>query len=197
MNRTVRQALMIVAALFLASAAQFGSAQDAQDIQNANSDNSRTATYRVMGLFAPDRQGAFRAAVAQMADVKLVSIDFAAGEATLSFDPAVALPGAKPEQFLERLSQNLRKAPGSTFSLHPRLEIPREQRQHIKIAVAGLDCQGCCLGAYEIVAKLEGVAQATASFKAGLITATIDTSKVTQAAIESALEAKGVTVVKP
>lgn len=187
----------MVLSLLLASAAQGTQAQDTKNTQTANSDTSQTVTYRVMGLFAPDRQDALREAVAQLPDVKLESIDFAAGEATFSFDPAVALPGVKPEQFLERLSQNLRKVPGSTFSLHPPLGVPRKQLKQIKIPVAGLDCQGCCLGAYEIVAKLDGVAQATASFKAGLITATVDPTKVDQAAIENALTAKGVTVVKP
>jgi copper chaperone CopZ len=60
--------------------------------------------------------------------------------------------------------------------------------------VLGLDCKGCCLGAYESIAKIEGVEQATASFKLGLVTALIDPAKTNRAALETALKQRNVTL---
>jgi len=64
----------------------------------------------------------------------------------------------------------------------PRLVIP----------AGGLDCKGCCLAAYEAGAGIDGVMQATASFKEGLVTALIDPTKTNRAKLEDALRAKGV-----
>jgi hypothetical protein len=59
------------------------------------------------------------------------------------------------------------------------------------------DCLGCRLGAYEAVYRIEGVEQATASFKAGLMTAWIDARKTTRAALESALQARRIPLATP
>ena len=64
----------------------------------------------------------------------------------------------------------------------------------VEIPVVGLDCKACCLGAYEAIYRLEGVEQATASFKDGLVTAWIDASKTDRAQLETALKQRGVEV---
>jgi copper chaperone CopZ len=65
------------------------------------------------------------------------------------------------------------------------------------IPAAGLDCKACCLAAYEAVAAIDGVEQATASFKEGKITALIDPARTDPAKLEDALRKKGVSLGKP
>ena len=60
----------------------------------------------------------------------------------------------------------------------------------------GLDCKGCALAAYESIAKLDGVEQATVNFKVGLVTAMIDPKKTDRAALEAALKQKQVELKK-
>src|ERR687883_37356 len=83
-------------------------------------------------------------------------------------------PAAKPEQVVERLDQKVREASHHTFGVKPRRTVPRDKLKRVEVAVAGLDCRACCLAAYEIVAAVDGVYQATASFKDGQVTALID-----------------------
>ena len=68
---------------------------------------------------------------------------------------------------------------------------PREQLQRVEIPIAILDCRACCLAAYESISKIEGVTQATASFKEHRLTALIDPAKTNQAALEEALKKPG------
>ena len=51
----------------------------------------------------------------------------------------------------------------------------------VVIPAAGLDCKACCLAAYETISGIDGVEQATASFKEGRITALIDPLKTDRA----------------
>ena len=64
----------------------------------------------------------------------------------------------------------------------------RDKLTRIEIAATGCDCKACGLAAYEIVAKVEGVAQAAVSFREGRITALIDPEKTSRAALEDALK---------
>jgi len=64
----------------------------------------------------------------------------------------------------------------------------------VNISIAGLDCTGCSYGAYLAVYKIDGVENATASFKEGAVTAWIDPNKTNRAALEEALTKRGVTV---
>jgi hypothetical protein len=50
---------------------------------------------------------------------------------------------------------------------------------------------------YEAIYRMEGVEQATADFKKGLVTAWIDPAKVDPAKLEAALRSRGVTLRKP
>jgi copper chaperone CopZ len=74
---------------------------------------------------------------------------------------------------------------------------PRDQLTRVEIGVLGLDCRGCALGAYEAVAKLDGVEQATASFKEGRVVAWIDPKKTDRATLEAALKKKNIELKSP
>jgi copper chaperone CopZ len=154
-----------------------------------------TVTQRVQGLFAPDRAADLRAALAEVPGVELVSVDFNYGEATFRYDPAVAFPDTKAADAPKRLAEKLRNASNSTFNLQP-LDpaIAKDQLTRIEIPIAGLDCRACSLAAYEIVAKVEGVYQATASFHDGKATALIDPKKTSREAIVATLKKRNVAV---
>jgi len=103
-------------------------------------------------------------------------------------------PNVKPADVLTRLDERVRTFSNYTFGLKPLSATPPEQLKRIEIPVAGLDCKPCCLAAYEIVAKIDGVEQATASFKDGRITALIDPAKTDKPKLEAALKQRGVTL---
>jgi copper chaperone CopZ len=153
--------------------------------------------YQVTGLFAPDRVQDLREAVAGIPQVKLVGVDFKTAEATFEFDPAKAFPGAKPTEVMPRLDNLVRSASQHTFGVKPLCNVPVEKLKLVEIRVAGLDCKGCALAAYEAVAKLEGVERATASFREGRVTALIDPEKTDRAKLEAALKQHGVEVPAP
>jgi hypothetical protein len=156
-------------------------------------------TYKVIGLFSPDREKDLRAAFKdELPDITLVSVSFDDGEVTVEFVPGKVFPGAKkPEQVVEQLDQKVRQATHHTFGVKPRRTVPRDKLERVVVPVAGLDCKACCLAAYEIVARIDGVEQATASFKDGKMTALIDPTKTDRAALEAALRKRGVSVGKP
>jgi copper chaperone CopZ len=153
-------------------------------------------TYRVYGLFTADREKDLRETFKEVAGVALVSVSFDAGEVTVEFAPSKVFPGAKPEQVVERLDQKVRAESHSTFGVGPRLAGPRDKFERVVIAVAGLDCRACELAAYEGIARLDGVAQATASFRDGKVTALIDPAKTDRAKLEDALRKRGVQIPK-
>jgi copper chaperone CopZ len=152
---------------------------------------------RITGLFAPDRVKDLRTVIERWPDLKLTSIDFDRAEGVFEFDPAKVLPGAKPEQFIQRLDDQIRSASNGTFGVKSPSTTPKDKLTRVEIAVVGLDCKACCLAAYEIVAKIEGVEQATASFKEGRISALIDTTKTQKSDLESVLKSRGVTLKQP
>lgn len=147
---------------------------------------------RVTGLFSPDRVADLKKVMGDLLDIVLLDVDYKTSEATFRFDAAKAFPGARPEQIIERLDERLRNVSRSTFGARPLSTAPREKLKLVEIGVVGLDCKGCALAAYETVYKLEGVEQATASFKEGLITAWIDPEKTTAAVLSDALKKRGV-----
>lgn len=148
--------------------------------------------HRVTGLFSPDREDDLREVIQKLPDVKLVSIDFPTSEAAFTYDAAKLFPGAKPEQHLERFDDLLRSVSSSTFGIAPLCKTPKDKLTRIEIPVVGLDCKACCLAAYEAIYKIEGVEQATASFKDGRVTALIDPEKTNRPALEEALKSKRV-----
>ena len=149
-------------------------------------------THRVTGLFSEDREVDLREACQKLPAIKLVSIDYENGEATFDYDPKQAFPDAKPEQIIEQFDNQLRGASNYTFGIRPRCTVPQEKLKSIEIPVVGLDCQGCCLGAYEAIYRMDGVERATASFKEGRVSALIDPEKTNRAELEKALKQRGV-----
>jgi copper chaperone CopZ len=154
-------------------------------------------TYRVTGLFSPDREKDLRAAFEDLPEFKLVAVNFDDAEVTVEFEPAKLFPNQKPERVTELVDQRLRSVTRSTFGVKPRRTIPRDKLEVVVIPVAGLDCKACCLVAYEAVANVDGVYQATASFKDGRVTALIDPAKADRTRLEDALRKKGVQLGKP
>ncbi len=153
-----------------------------------------TFKHQVTGLCMKEREADLREAVATIAEVKLVGIDFENAEATFEYDPARAFPGAKPAEIVQRFDNLLKQASHHTFGIKPLRTVPREKLQRVEIPVAGLDCKACSLAAYEAVARLEGVEYATASFREGRVTALIDPAKTDRGKLEAALKRLGVEI---
>lgn len=143
--------------------------------------------HRVTGLFQPDRVDDLRKVVAPLPDVTLVSVDFKSAEAVFSYD-AAKLGGGKPEKASEHFDNLVRNASRSTFGIKPLSATPREKLTPVEISVSGLDCKACALVAYEAVARVDGVEQATASFKEGRVTALIDGTKTRRESLVEALK---------
>ncbi len=183
--RTHNLAAVLLAALLTGSLA-------ADDKPAKAEPKAERFTYRVTGLFSPDRETTLREAFAQLPDFKLVAINFEDAEITVEFAPAKVFPNQKPEQIVELVNNKVRPLTNHTFFVKPRLTVPRDKLQEIVIPAAGLDCKACCLAAYEAISDIDGVAQATASFKEGRITARIDPTKTDRAKLEDALRKRGV-----
>jgi copper chaperone CopZ len=156
-----------------------------------------TIKLRVTGLFSPDRETDLREVMLKIPDAKLVSIDYANAEAVFEYEANKAFDKAKPDKIPERLDNAVRTNSFSTFSIKPLSTTPKEKLQKVEIGVVGLDCKGCALAAYECVARIDGVDQATASFKDGLVTARFDPDKTNRAALEEALTKARVELKKP
>lgn len=153
--------------------------------------------HQITGLFSRDREQDLRNVMQTIPEIKLVSIDFKIAEVTFEYDPATVFPNATPEQIVERFNNLLGSASRQTFGVKPLCTTPRDKMKLIEIPVAGLDCKGCCLGAYDAIYRIEGVEQATASFKDGLVTAWLHPDRIDRAALEEALKQRGVTLVTP
>jgi len=151
--------------------------------------------HQITGLFCPEREQDFKdLCTEKLARFKLISVDYANAEATFDYDPAKEFPGANPAQIIERFDNELRNASRSTFGARPVRTMPKEQLQLIEIPIVGLDCKACSLAVYEIIYRLPGVEQATASFKTGKATALVDPKQTDRAKLEMALKQRGVTL---
>lgn len=151
-------------------------------------------TYRVTGLFAPEREAVFRETVAQLPEVKLVSVDFANAEAVFAFDPAVAFKDAKPDKIVQRLNELVGSKTRNTLGIATVLPTAKDKLARIEIDVGGCDCKACGLAAYESIFNIDGVAAAIVSFRDGKLTALIDPEKTGRAALEAALKKRNVSV---
>ena len=151
--------------------------------------------HQITGLFAPDREKDLREVFEhKLPQFKLVSIDFKNAEASFDYDPAKIFPGAKPEQIIERFDNELRNATRHTFGAKPLRTIEKDKLKLIEIPIVGLDCKACSFAVYEMVYRLKGVEQATASFKEGKLTALIDPEKIDRTEIEMTLKQRGVQI---
>jgi len=183
----------LVAFLFLMTA----SVLCAADQKPAVSGQITTATFRVTGLFAADREADLRAVLEDIPGIELKSLDFGHAEGVFTYDAATVFKGVKPDDILKKFDEKIRIASNGTFGIQPVITTPRDQLKQIEIPIVGLDCRACSLAAYESVSKIDGVVQATASFKEGRVTALIDPAKTNQAALEEALTKRRVTLGKP
>jgi copper chaperone CopZ len=156
-----------------------------------------TVTHRITGLFDRGREADLRATMEKLPGIDVVSIDFDHAEATFRYEAKAVFPGTKPEDLLKRFDEKLRQASVNTFGVKPLCATPRDRLARIEIPVVGLDCRACSLAAYEAVAKLEGVAQATASFRDGKVCALIDPAQTDRAKLEAALKEKRVELKQP
>jgi copper chaperone CopZ len=154
-------------------------------------------TLRILGLFSPDRVTDLRQSFVQIPEVKLVSVDFDFAEIVVEFIGVKAFPGFPPKDFPAALDGKLAQASYHTFHVKPRSTVQRSKLKPVVIPVAGLDCKACALAAYEAVAKVDGVEQATASFKERKVTAQIDPEKTNKDALEAALKRAEVQIPKP
>lgn len=143
-------------------------------------------THRITGLSCKERIPDLREAVQEQADVKIVSIDFDRAEALFAYDPKLVSP--------ERLRNLLGNR---AFGIKLPLTIPRDKLESVEIPVVGLDCKGCSLGVYNVVMRVDGVEQVTASFKEGRVVALLDPIKTNRTALETALKKANVTVKAP
>lgn len=148
--------------------------------------------HQVTGLFSRDRVDDLREVFTKLPQFNLIEIDFDKAEITVDYNAEKEFAGATPEQLIERFDNLVRQASNHTFGIKPSSTVPKERLTVVEIAIVGLDCKACCLGAYEAVYRLPGVERATASFKEGRVTATIDPEKTTRAELETALKQRGV-----
>lgn len=146
-----------------------------------------TIKLRVTGLFSPDRVDDLKQVMSLIPDARLVGIDYGQAEAVFEYDANKSFGKAKPDKIPERLDNAVRTNSRSTFGIKPLSTTPKDKLQKLEIGVLGLDCKGCALGAYESVAKIDGVDQATVDFKAGIVQAQIDPEKTNRAELEAAL----------
>ena len=163
----------------------------------------QTATFRLIGLSAPEREADLREVVAKVPEVALVSLDVARAEVTLRFDREKLLPPAKGKQpppaadkILARLDQLLGTASTRTFTLTERSAVPADQLTKLEIPIGVLDCKGCRYAAYIAVAKLDGVERATVTTTPSAVVAWVDAAKVKREALVDALKKMRVEVLE-
>jgi hypothetical protein len=161
-------------------------------------DETHSVNLQVTGLFMPDRVDDFRKLMKQLPEAKLLKADFKTAQATIAYAADSDLfRGAKPEQIIERLNNRVRHLSGHTLGMKTLSSVPRDKLQHVDIRIVGLDCKACSLAAYDILARIDGVEQATASFRDGLATAWIDPKKTNRSELEDALKQRGVQLKSP
>lgn len=142
-------------------------------------------THRVLGLFQADREDDLGQVINQVPGVKLVHVEYKTGEAVLRYDA---------ENLAQILDQIVRRESRSTFEILPPSNVDRSKLRKVEIEVIGLDCKGCSYAAYLAVYKIEGVENATASFKEGKVVAWIDDERVNRAMLIEALKKKRVKI---
>jgi copper chaperone CopZ len=152
------------------------------------------AKHQVTGLFSKERIPDLQKTILKLPGIELVKVQFATAEAEFRYNAAKVFPNTPPEKITERFDNMLRDASRHTFGIKPLCATPRDKLQLVEIPVLGLDCKACCLAAYEAVYKLEGVEQATASFKDGLVTAWIYPETTDADKLKAALKQRNVTL---
>lgn len=156
-------------------------------------DSSPTVRMRITGLYAPERINQLRQWMSEFSEVKLKQVDFETTEALFAYQPDCDLfRYVNAEQLIDRFDNRLRQLSHHTIGAKPLCTIPRDQLEFIEIPIFGLDCPACCLAASEILSKVPGVEQATASFRDHMATAWIDPKTTNRDALLKALTDRGV-----
>jgi copper chaperone CopZ len=157
--------------------------------------DKHTIKLQVIGLFVSDRIDSLREIMKQIPEAEIQTVDFDLAEATVRYaTDSDMFRNAEPEQITERLNNRVRQISSGLFSLKAVSSVPREKLRCIEIRIKGLDCKACSLAVHDIVANIEGVQHATASFRKGLATAWIDPSKTNRKVIEETLKQRRVTL---
>lgn len=155
-------------------------------------------TLRVTGLFSKDRETDLRAAVEKIERVEIKKIDFETAKVTFEYE--VGDEPFKPDTDVEKIrgaiESKIKGASNHTFGAIVPSVLLKDKLKKIEIGVVGLDCKGCAYATYRAIYQIEGVERATASFKNGKVTALIDPKKTNRAALEEALNKRGVTLAK-
>lgn len=150
---------------------------------------------RLIGLFSPERVEDLRELLREVEFIQLLEVDYESATALLAYDPTSELfRAAKPAQLIERVDNLVRTNTRGMFQVKPLSETPPESLQRVEIAIVGLDCKACSLAVYEMVAKIDGVERATASFKLGQLNAWIDPAKTSREALEAVLKQRNVQI---
>ena len=158
--------------------------------------DEQTSTYRIFGLFSPDRQNDLREILNAVPDVQIAGLDYDKGEVTLHYDVAKLFPESKgktpppAEKITARISDLISDPARRTFSVSAPSALPADKLTALEIKVGILDCKGCRYVAYSAIAKIEGVERATVTShgNVGTITAAIDATKTNLEALTAALK---------
>ncbi|HET6881774.1 MAG TPA: DUF1592 domain-containing protein, partial [Pirellulales bacterium] len=160
-----------------------------------SADGWPTVRLRIMGIYAPHRADFFRQAMTQANDARLLSLAGDMAEAELAYDPdSDRFRGAKAEQLPERFDQLVRNLTEHTVAAKALSAVPLERIERLEIPLIGLDCEACSLGVYDILTRIDGVEQATASFRDGKAIAWIDPSRTDREAILKLLKQRDVRI---
>ena len=149
--------------------------------EEAKTDAPASATesidYKLGGLFCDAREEDLRNVFKGDSAISVAKVSYKDAAATLVCDPA-KVPFAELNKRLKAAGFEIKK-------------------QFATIPIAGMDCKACSNTVYNIVMKVDGVDQATASFKEGHATAWFDPAKTNRAALVAALRKAEVDVTEP
>jgi hypothetical protein len=162
-------------------------------ISTACADEPVSITLRVTGLFSATREADLRRVVEELDTLKIERIDFDRAEVTFAYDTnEEPFKEADAEKLRTAIDNLLKRGSKHTFGALLPSDIPVDKLERVEIGVAGLDCKACGYAAYRAIFQIDGVVRATASFKDGLVSALIEPGKTDRAALEEALEKRGV-----
>ena len=185
-------------ALLVASASlSFVANSSAQEPAAETPASPRVVRVRLLGLFAPERVEALRAAASGMEEASLKEVDYDAAHATFEIRPDRSWKDVPEEKLAERIDQALRNATRSTIAAAPESVTPAEDLIETEIAAYGCVCKACELAAYEAVAKVDGVERAAVSFRDSRIVVRFDRTKTNREALAEALKSRGVALEPP
>lgn len=154
-----------------------------------------TIRVQLTGLFIPERVMDLERHLKEFPEVRLrdVSFDSAVAEFDFASDSDL-FRGANPDQIIERINNRIRQLSNHTLGAKPLGTLTRDALKKITIHIVGLDCKACSFGVYEVLSRIDGVEQATASFRSGIAIAWIDPAKTDRAKIEEVLKKRGITL---